>query len=207
MRPIRFDKLGMVPALRRKTDYKRWSDASNLHPSWEPRTERAAQLVPKNSRVIEFGAGNRVLERFLDPSCTYVPSDLVDRGPGTIVCDLNQRPLPDLDRNAYDVAVVMGVFEYLRDVPSVVDWLTGLVSCCVVSYGCPDANAGSRRTALGGVDRISRGWMNTYTQDELQDLFAKHGFRTAHTETWANADGYQHRLFVFTNSPDSEESA
>ena len=79
--------------------------------------------MPNYSRVIEFGAARRALEKYLDPSCVYTASDLVDRGLGTIVCDLNERPLPDLGADAYDVAVLMGVLEYVRDMPSVIDWL------------------------------------------------------------------------------------
>jgi len=200
---VHIPKLGIIAALRQKTDYRRWADTRNLYSSWEPRTERAAALVPNNSRVIEFGAGNRVLERYLDPSCRYVPSDIVDRGPGTIVCDLNQRPLPDLGPGVYDVAVIMGVLEYLRDVPSLLDWLAKYVPLCVVSYGCPDTNNHTRRTSLGAIDRLSRGWMNNYREDELRSLFKERGYTSVHEENWANVDGYLHRLFVFSQSPTS----
>src|SRR6185312_8871325 len=98
-----------------------------------PRTRIAAGFVPDGSRVIEFGAGNRLLEKHLDSSCTYTPSDLVDRGPGTIVCDLNERPLPDLGTDTYDTAVILGVLEYLTDVPSLIDWLAQHVPLCVIS--------------------------------------------------------------------------
>lgn len=200
MSPIRFPKLGVIAALRRKTDYKRWSDPQNLYSSWASRTERAAELLPAHSRVIEFGAGNRILEGYLDPSCTYTPCDLVDRGPGTIVCDLNKRPLPDFGPNTYDAAVIMGVFEYLTDVPGVVDWLGGMVSTVVLSYACPDTAHQSRRAALGTVDRVSRGWMNSYREDELRAMFAGSGFASTHEESWSQDDGYQHRMFVFSKN-------
>ncbi len=64
---------GIIAALRQKTDYKRWADTRNLYSEWEPRTQRAAELIPAGSRVIEFGAGTRTLEKHLDPSCTYTP--------------------------------------------------------------------------------------------------------------------------------------
>src|ERR1700743_3487879 len=115
--------LRIISTLLKKTDRRRWADTKNIYRSWEPRTKLVATLVPDNSRVIEFGAGRRVLERYLDPSCTYVPSDIVDRGPRTIVCDLNQRPLPDLGAGVYDVAVILGVLEYVSDLPSMLDWL------------------------------------------------------------------------------------
>ena len=75
-----------------------------------------AKLIPAGSNVIEFGAGRRQLEKFLPAGCTYTPSDLVDRGPGTIVCDLNRPPLPDLRHLRLKVAVFGGVLEYVADV-------------------------------------------------------------------------------------------
>ena len=104
--------------LRQKTDYGRWADARSIYASWEPRTEMAADLVPNHSRVIEFGAARRALEKYLDPSCTYTASDLVDRGLGTIVCDLNERPLPGPRRRRLRRRGMMGVLEYVRDMPS-----------------------------------------------------------------------------------------
>ncbi|MCV7217268.1 class I SAM-dependent methyltransferase [Mycobacterium crocinum] len=197
MSRVHIPKLGIIAALRQKTDYKRWADTRNLYSEWEPRTQRAAELIPAGSRVIEFGAGTRTLEKHLDPSCTYTPSDLVDRGPGTLVCDLNERPLPNLGKDTYDVAVIMGVLEYLKDVPSVLDWLSAFVPRVVVSYGCPDSNDQFRRTKLGSVDRISRGWLNSYLEEDIRTLFRDRGYASLHEENWANVDGYQHRLFVF----------
>jgi methyltransferase family protein len=183
----------VITALRQKTDHSRWADTRNIFPSWESRTERAAALVPKHSRVIEFGAGNRVLERHLDRSCTYAPSDIVDRGPGTIVCDLNQRPLPDLGVGAYDVAVLMGVLEYLRDMPSVLDWLTELFPTLVLSYACARGSHYSPRRMFGTIGRLRAGWLNSYRDDEIRSLFGQRGFEQLHEESWQNQ-----RLFVFS---------
>ena len=55
-----------------------------------------AELIPKGSVVLEFGAGRRQTEKWLDAGCTYIPSDVVSRGPDTIVLDLNSSTLPDL---------------------------------------------------------------------------------------------------------------
>jgi Methyltransferase domain len=187
--------LRSLATVMQKTDHRRWSDVNNLEAAWQPRTKRAAELVPANSRVIEFGAGTRTLERHLDSSCSYVPSDIVDRGPGTIVLNLNES-LPNWGADTYDTAVVMGVFEYLRDVPSVLDWLTGQVSTCVLSYCCTQA---SRYSPLGWVERFHRlraGWMNNYREDELRALFAERGFAARHAETMGN-----NRLFVFSRRP------
>jgi len=186
--------LRITGALRQKTDYDRWSDPKNIYSSWESRTEMAAGLVPPNSRVIEFGAANRVLEKHLDASCTYTASDLVDRGPGTIVCDLNERPLPDLGEN-FDVAVIMGVLEYVRDLPSVLDWLAKHFEVCVMSYACTKAK-GRLRGKIEGIRRLQHGWMNNLDEAELRRLFTDHGYRVDHEADWADQ-----RMFVFTQRP------
>jgi Methyltransferase domain len=183
----------VITALRQKTDYGRWSDSRNIFASWESRTQRAAALVPPDSRVIEFGAGNRVLERHLHRSCTYTPSDIVDRGPATIVCDLNLRPLPNLGVDAYDVAVFMGVLEYVRDMPSVLDWLADLVSTCVLSYACARGSRYSASRMFGSVGRLKAGWLNSYRDDEIRLMFRQRGFVQSHEESWQNQ-----RVFVFS---------
>jgi hypothetical protein len=183
----------VITALRQKTDYNRWADARNIFASWESRSQRAAALVPAESRVIEFGAGNRVFERHLDPSCTYSPSDIVDRGPGTIVCDLNSTPLPDLGVDTYDVAVLLGVLEYVRDLPTVLDWLTELVPTLVLSYACARGSRYSPTRMAGSVGRLKAGWLNSYREDELCSMFSERGFAQPHVESW-----HGQRLFVFS---------
>jgi hypothetical protein len=175
--------LRVIGALRQKTDYSRWAEPRNIYASWESRTRRAAELVPNNSRVIEFGAAKRVLERCLDPSCTYVPSDL------------NQRPLPDLGANTYDVAVLMGVLEYVADMPSVLDWLAKQVPVCIVSYACAPP-ARSLRGMRGTVGRLHKGWMNNYREEKFRSLFRERGFLSLHEEAWENQ-----RMFVFSQRP------
>ena len=188
--------LRAITSLFKKTDRRRWADPRNLYASWESRNEQLAALVPSNSRVIEFGAGMRILERYLDPSCTYVPSDIIDRGPGTIVCDLNQRPLPDLGPNVYDVGVFSGVLEYVRDVPAVLDWLTKYVTVCVLTYAPAKAKGHSPRGLLETIGRLRHGWMNNYREEELRSLFCERGFELVQDRDWEGQ-----RLFVFSRRP------
>jgi hypothetical protein len=182
-----------IAGVLQRTDYRRWANPGSLEQWWEARTELAAGFIPNGSRVIEFGAGRRALERHLDPSCTYVPSDIVDREPGTLVCDLNQRPLPDLGTDVYDVAVLMGVLEYVRDVPAVLDWLAELAPTVVLSYVCVTADRHSLRGMRDKANRLGVGWMNHYREEELRPLFRERGFACLRAETWAN-----NRIFVFS---------
>ena len=188
--------LRIIATFFKKTDRRRWADPRNIYASWESRNKELAALVPSNSRVIEFGAGKRTLERYLDPSCSYVPSDIIDRGPGTIVFDLNQRPLPDLGPNVYDVAVFSGVLEYVRDVPAVLDWLTKYVTVCVLTYAPAKAKGPSPRGLLETIGRLRHGWMNNYREEELRSLFCERGFELVQDQDWEGQ-----RLFVFSRRP------
>ena len=188
--------LRIIATFFKKTDRRRWADPRNIYASWESRNKELAALVPSNSRVIEFGAGKRTLERYLDPSCSYVPSDIIDRGPGTIVFDLNQRPLPDLGPDAYDVAVFSGVLEYVRDVPAVLDWLTKYVTVCVLTYAPAKARGHSPRGLLETIGRLRHGWMNNYREEELRSLFYERDFELVQGKDWEDQ-----RLFVFSRRP------
>ena len=44
---------------------------------------------PPGTRVIEFGCGRGLLERYFPEDARYFASDIVERGPDTVVCDLN----------------------------------------------------------------------------------------------------------------------
>jgi len=188
--------LRIITTSFKKTDRRRWADPRNIYAAWESRNKERAALVPSNSRVIEFGAGKRILERYLDPSCSYVPSDIIDRGPGTIVFDLNQRPLPDLGPDAYDVAVFSGVLEYVREVPAVLDWLTKYVTVCVLTYAPAKARGHSPRGLLETIGRLRHGWMNNYREEELRSLFYERDFELVQGKDWEDQ-----RLFVFSRRP------
>ena len=67
------DLVGVLPSLPRigrtlflsgmnRSDYGRWEKPESLEAWWETRTQKVATLVPKGTRVIEFGAGRGWLE-------------------------------------------------------------------------------------------------------------------------------------------------
>ena len=195
----RVAKMAMLRTMGR-SDYQRWADPANLEEWWESRTQRLARMIPAGTRVIEFGAGPRRLEAFLDPSCTYTASDLVERGPGTFVCDLNRRPLPDLCPLAPQVAVFAGVLEYLRDVPAVIAWLAAHVTHCAASYSV--AHPSMLVRLAGNVRRTYYGYMNAYREADLLAIFARAGFACRRTDSWNDQ-----RLFLFTRSSRAETRA
>jgi hypothetical protein len=188
--------------LLRQSDYKRWANLDNYLPWWSSRTEKVAELIPDGTRVIEFGAGNRQLESLLGPNCSYVPSDLVDRGPGTVICDLNKRPLPDLRYLIMHMAVFVGVLEYVNDLPTLIEWLASQVTVCIVSYECVRSKRFSLSRIAEVCHRAYHGYVSYYTEKQLLALFDGHGFACEKIETWRDQ-----RLFVFAKSHDALEQA
>jgi hypothetical protein len=179
------------------TDVTRWRDAETFA-DWEERTRLIAQLVPKKARVIEFGAGKRKLESLVDPSCTYIPCDIVSRGANTLVFDLNARPLPNLRYLKLDVAVCAGVFEYIADLNLFVTWLSQQVTTCIASYECAQTRSWRLARLRETIRRTAVGWVNTFNEEELIEMFRSGGFTLTETKDWHTPDGSE-RIFVFRN--------
>ena len=170
----------------RGSDRARWSKTENLAHDWQSRTLQMARFIPEGAKVLEFGAGRMILRDHLPAGCTYIPSDLVDRGPGTIVCDLNDRQLPAFPQ--FDVAVFSGVLEYVHDVPRLITHLGSFGNTIVASYACADA-------IPSAMKRRSMGWVNDFKEQQLHDLFAKCGWHCQRRDQWA--DWPAHGLFEF----------
>ena len=177
-------------------DISRWRNAEAFGDDWKERTLLIARLVPKGTRVIEFGAGKRNLESHLHPSCTYIPSDLVSRGPGTLVLDLNARPWPNLRELKLDVAVFAGVMEYISAPRAFLAWLSQQVSMCIASYECARSRARTFGRVRETIQRTGAGWVNTFTEGELIEMFRAAGFTLTDTRDWHTVDGSE-RIFVF----------
>ncbi|MBA3010527.1 MAG: class I SAM-dependent methyltransferase [Proteobacteria bacterium] len=167
---------------RKGSDYKRWVSVENLSTSWDSRTEQIAKLIDNGTSVIEFGAGRLVLKVCLPDGCSYTPSDIVDRGSGTIICDLNREPLPNLQQ--YDLAVFSGVLEYVNDVPRLILYLSNYVDVIIASYAVTDLNESNRRT---------QGWVNDFSSMRFIELFENDGFQCHHIEEWKKQLIYKFR--------------
>lgn len=166
----------MVRKRRLGSDYERWAQTQSLSEKWDTRTARIAELVPSGSNVLEFGAGRLVLKEHLPADCVYTPSDIVDRGEGTIVCDLNDAELPNF-AGAYDTAVFSGVLEYVNDVPRLITALAADVPTIVTSYATLERNAKIAK-------RRKSGWVNDYPAQEFVSIFTSRGYVVDHSEVW-----------------------
>jgi hypothetical protein len=88
------------------------------------------------------------------------------------------------------------VLEYVRDVPSMLDWLTKYIAVCVLTYAPAKANGYSPRALLERIGRLRHGWMNNYREEELRSLFREQSFELVQEDDWE-----EQRLFVFSQRP------
>jgi hypothetical protein len=178
------------------SDRPRWTNTKELLPEWDERTRILAALLPINSRVIEFGAGRRQLELHLPAGCTYIASDLVDRGKDTFVCDLNMEPRPELSRLGVDTAVFGGVLEYIQNLESLVRWVARDVDRCLASYECAQTRRSDWGRLYESFTRAQVGWVNTFHEDDFVLLFEREGLLLARRELWRTKDGCE-PIFLF----------
>ena len=161
-------------ALEKKTDLERWSNVDALEQGWDARAEVAATFVPAGARVLDLGCGRMALRRFLPTGCVYQPCDLVARDPSTLVCDFNAGAFPAQAAAEADIAVMLGVLEYVVDADTLFAHLQRSRCDVVLSY-CPTDFSAAR-------DRASFGWFSHFSIADLAALFDRHGYRVERTE-------------------------
>ena len=174
------------------SDISHWRRNNSLHPSWEDRVAAMVTKIEPGSRVLDIGAGSQTLRRHLPADCEYFPLDIVARTPETIVCDLNRGTLPVMH---VDYAVVSGVLEYLMDVPRFLAELALASPQVVLSYVVPH----SGETVF---ERRAMGWVNDFTQEEIEDIFIRGGFVVNDCEQWGGQLIYWLRVNSLSQKPE-----
>lgn len=157
----------------------RWQTTENLSERWDKRTILISKLIDEESNIIEFGAGRLVLKDHLPRGCKYTPSDITDRGYNTIVCDLNNSILPSFD-NGHTVACFSGVLEYIEDVPRLIQHLSNIPTI-ITSYATLELN----------IRNSSSQWVNSYTNEEILQIFRSEGYKLSKCESWRKQTIYK----------------
>lgn len=170
----------MILREKKASDLGRWKNKRELDSSWNQRTYILASYIEPGSRVIEFGAGNLSLKSRLPENCTYQASDIVNRDPDCLICDLNEEIKIDL--RSYDTAVFSGVLEYVYNVDRVIAQLSGNIKNIILSYACND---------LSNAPRLESGWLSDYSRVELEKIFAAYDYKITDYTTWRNQSLYR----------------
>jgi O-methyltransferase len=105
------------------TDLGAWRDtARGSQPAWEARAQAISHFIRPTDVVLDLGAGDQKLRKYLPASCEYLPVDCVNERPNTFVVDFNTAfRLPDRD---FNVVVAAGFLEYIADLARFMELLT-----------------------------------------------------------------------------------
>jgi hypothetical protein len=150
------------------TDRQRWSDPTSYEAFWSDRSVAAGQMLPSGRHICDIGCGMQGLREHLPAGSTYLPADLRAWTPEVMVCDLNAGHLPERYLAQCHVVCLLGVIEYVYDLPRLFEALRQRVETILVSYNCVD---------LAEVDRAGYGWVNSLSSEQVPALLQDHGFR------------------------------
>lgn len=156
------------------SNYKRWQDENSLFSSWDERTFMLSKEIHSESIVLEFGAARLTLKNYLPENCIYIPSDIVSRGEGTLVIDLNKE-LNHLPNN--DVTVFSGVLEYVFDVKKVLQHCSKYSNKIIFSYATLDSFPIIN-------ERRFHGWVSDLSEQELEIIANTIGFKLNKIGVW-----------------------
>jgi len=153
---------------RSETLLELWEDippASSL--SWNERAATAVEMLRGPRSVTDIGCGAMTLKQYLPASTVYIPVDCVKRDERTVVVDLNRSPVPGMRTEA---ATLLGVLEYIQDVPKLIAELAFAYPLALISYNAVDYG-GDQQDALWNT------WVNGYSSNELEAIFERSGWQ------------------------------
>ncbi|REF89623.1 methyltransferase family protein [Methylovirgula ligni] len=167
------ERAALKERARNETLIELWKEIpASSSQGWNDRAALAAEMLGDVRSVTDIGCGAMALERYL-PHATYVPVDCVQRDARTIVVDLNREPAPE---TGTDAATLLGVLEYIHDVPKLLADLARAYRVILVTY-----NQAEDRQSAEGVTRDT--WVNSFTRDQLGDVFEQSGLHIVRRES------------------------
>jgi hypothetical protein len=108
------------------TDFQVWREnALSSQPGWETRAQAISHFIRPTDVVLDLGAGDQKLRKYLPAACRYLPVDCVGERANTFVVDFNKEfRLPEDD---FNVIVSAGFLEYIADLPQ---FMSRLATAC-----------------------------------------------------------------------------
>lgn len=128
---------------------------------WTKRSKLIANMISPCSRVIDFGAGEENLKKFLK-DCEYYPVDIYPCTENTIVMDLNG-PV-DTFLPKVDFLVAQGLLEYLNDPLKFLKAIKPLGDTLITTYRFEFGRPGMERK-------------NSFERAEVYKLFEEAGWK------------------------------
>lgn len=160
---------------RRETDRARWTDRDSYLPFWDARSAAIGPLLKDRDWVCDIGCGAQALYKQLAPGTRYLPADIRAWTEDTETCELNEGRLPLRSLSRCDVAVMLGVLEYIIDPATLLRNLHGYAEHLLLTYCVPE---------LWTADRAGYGWVNALSEVDLRTLLADAGYTVVATSVF-----------------------
>lgn len=145
----------------------RWFGAQAEEDWLHERCRLAAMCIQEGAHVADLGCGLQVLREHLHASCTYTGYDLGDMHPDNVLLDLDGPfTLPE----EHDVAVLLGVLEFLADPQGALARVAETVDAVVLSFVCVHEASPAdltRRKAVGA--------QHHWTEEDLVQILSELG--------------------------------
>ena len=157
---------------QRTTDATRWMDPDSYLPFWDGRAVAVGPLLRDRRWVCDIGCGRQALRTQLGAGTRYLPADIRGWTGDTEICELNQGRLPRRSLLRCDVAVMLGVLEYIVDPGLLLTRLHRYAEHLLLTYCVPE---------LWTVDRAGFGWVNALSESDLRALLIDAGYMVTGT--------------------------
>ena len=154
------------------TDAARWTDPDSYLPFWDGRAVAVGPTLRDRRWVCDVGCGRQALRAQLAPGTRYLPADIRGWTADTETCELNQGRLPRRSLLRCDVAVMLGVLEYIVDPGLLLTRLHRYAEHLLLTYCAPE---------LWSVDRAGFSWVNALSAADLQALLIRAGYAVTGT--------------------------
>lgn len=144
-----------------------WKNIEYFNPEWKERIKTMSELLPPGTNSIaDLGCGLMWLKEFISKDIKYIGVDYTSRDGETIICDFNKKQFPNLTT---DIAFVSGCLEYVNDATWFVKKIAENARGCIISY-CVFEEFNDQKF------RDQRTWVNSFTEQEIVNLFTMEGF-------------------------------
>jgi hypothetical protein len=152
-----------------------WSNESNYEDAWGGRAAMAAQFINQGEKwVCDIGCGpKQALRSYLPEDSVYVGADLHKWSDDIWSCNLNSLDVPEAALLSADVCLLLGVIEYLYDVPSSIRKISKYCDTLITSYCTTDLT--DSRWPL---------WVNSYSGPQIGSILGLAGFMVEKTVSY-----------------------
>ena len=160
---------------QQQTDVTRWANPQQLEQAWDKRARFISEWIPLGARVLDLGCGAMNLRDHLADGCRYQGCDVVARTSQTVVCDFNRGEFPATAAAQASHITLLGVLEYIYDLPIFLNRLRATGKPIVLSY-C------STSGVIEHSQRQQLGWVNHLSNTQLEALFTSAGLTIGRKE-------------------------